>query len=64
MERIEAGGIGDPAEVVAVLVEEVERTGERPLRHAVGEDMTESVGAINNTCQEVQGQLLAHFGMV
>lgn len=62
-ERAKSGGMGDPAEVVNVIVEEVERTGERPLRRPVGADMAEPVGAINQVCGQVQDQMLQAFGM-
>ena len=63
-ERAKAGGLGDPAEVVTALVEEVERpAGERPLRRTVGQDVGEPVATINGTCEQVQGQLLSHFGL-
>ena len=63
-ERIKAGGLGDPSEVVAALVEEVERpAGERPLRRTVGQDIMDPVTAINQTCDQIQGQLLSRFGL-
>jgi NAD(P)-dependent dehydrogenase (short-subunit alcohol dehydrogenase family) len=63
-ERIKSGGIGDPKEVVQALVEEVERpAGDRPLRRTVGRDVQEPVGAINQTCAQVQGHLFKAFGL-
>jgi hypothetical protein len=63
-ERAKSGGLGDPAEVVTALVEEVERPeGDRPLRVAVGQDVFEPVTAINQTCDQVQGNLLTAFGL-
>lgn len=56
--------LGDPSEVVAVLVEEVERpAGDRPLRRVVGKDIAPGVSAINDTCAAVQGEILKAFGM-
>lgn len=63
-ESVKAGGINDPSEVVEVLVEEVERpAGNRPLRRPVGQPVMEMVGAINQTSNQVQGQLLSAFGL-
>ncbi|WP_428268381.1 SDR family oxidoreductase [Haliangium sp.] len=63
-ERLESGGVGDPAEVVEILVEEVERpAGGRPLRRAVGQDTKEQVSAINDACDQVQDQLLGPLGL-
>lgn len=63
-EMAKAGMIGDPSEVVAVLVEEVERpAGDRPLRRVVGKDIAPGVSAINDTCAAVQGEILKAFGM-
>jgi NAD(P)-dependent dehydrogenase (short-subunit alcohol dehydrogenase family) len=63
-ERAETGGFGNPAEVVNALVEEVERTHTtRPLRRPVGQDVLVPVSTINKTCDEVQNQLLANFGL-
>ncbi len=63
-ERFQAGEIGDPAEVVKTLVEEVEReTGDRPLRRPVGRDVLDPVSAINETCEHIQDQLLTAAGM-
>jgi NAD(P)-dependent dehydrogenase (short-subunit alcohol dehydrogenase family) len=63
-ERAKSGGLGDPADVVAALVEEVERSaGERALRRTVGQDVAEPVSAINQTCDQVQGYLLNAFGL-
>ena len=63
-ERVKSGGLGDPAEVVKALVEEVERpAGERALRRTVGQDVQEPVSAINQTCDQVQGHLLSAFGL-
>lgn len=61
-ERAKAGGLGDPSEVVAALVEEVEREGERPLRRPVGRDVEQGVTAINATCQGIQDYLAGAFG--
>ncbi|MEM9489663.1 MAG: hypothetical protein AAGC55_10990, partial [Myxococcota bacterium] len=62
--RAAAGELGDPSEVVAILVEEVERpAGERPLRRPVGEDIAEPVGTINQTCEQVQNAVLSNFGI-
>lgn len=63
-ERARAARLGDPREVIAPLVEELDRNaGERPLRHTVGNDGLEPVTAINRTCDQVQGQLLRAFGL-
>jgi NAD(P)-dependent dehydrogenase (short-subunit alcohol dehydrogenase family) len=63
-QRAKSGGLGDPAEVVKALVEEIERpAGERRLRRAVGHDVQEPVSAINATCDQVQGRLLSAFGL-
>jgi len=63
-ERARAGRLGDPREVVAALVEEVERpAGERPLRRTIGNDVLEPVTTINRCCDQVQGQLLGAFGL-
>ncbi len=63
-ERFKTGAIGDPADVVKALVEEVERpTEECSLRRTVGREVQEPVGAINRTCAEVQSHLLKAFGV-
>ena len=63
-ENAKAGGVGDPSEVIEVLVEEVERpAGDRPLRRPVGQQVMDAVGAINQTSDQVQGQLLSAFGL-
>lgn len=63
-EMAKAGGLGDPSEVVEALVEEVGRSsGDRPLRRAVGKDIQAPVGAINETCSQVQDGLLSHYGL-
>ena len=63
-QRAQSGGLGDPAEVVAALVEEVERpAGDRPLRRTVGRDVADPVTAINRSCDQVQDQLLRAFGI-
>jgi len=62
--RAQAGELGDPAEVVATLVEEVERpAGDRPLRRPVGADVADPVATINQTCHEVQDHLMGAFGL-
>jgi NAD(P)-dependent dehydrogenase (short-subunit alcohol dehydrogenase family) len=60
--RIEAGEMGDPSEVVQVLVEEVEREGKGPLRRPVGADMSQAVDAVNAAVGAIQGQLMAAMG--
>lgn len=63
-ERMKSGGVGNPKDVIQTLVEEVERTdGTRPLRRTVGRDVQEAVGAINQTCSQVQDHLLKAFGL-
>ena len=63
-ERAKAGGLGDPSEVTAALLEEVERpAGDRPLRHTVGQDIMEPVSAINQACDQVQNGLLSHYNL-
>jgi NAD(P)-dependent dehydrogenase (short-subunit alcohol dehydrogenase family) len=63
-ERAKSGQLGDPFEVVKALVEEVERpAGNRPLRRTVGHDVQEPVSAINQTCGQVQDNLLKAYGM-
>ena len=63
-QRVAAGELGDPQEVVDALVEEVESTWSgRPLRHPVGADVSAPVSAINETCHETQDQLLREFGL-
>jgi NAD(P)-dependent dehydrogenase (short-subunit alcohol dehydrogenase family) len=62
--RAKSGGLGDPAEVVRALVEEVERpSGPRPLRRTVGNDVKEPVTAINQVADKVQDHLLRAFGL-
>jgi NAD(P)-dependent dehydrogenase (short-subunit alcohol dehydrogenase family) len=59
-QRAQAGALGDPAEVVDAIVEEVERpAGQRPLRRPVGRDSEQALAAINRTCEQVQQQLRA-----
>lgn len=64
-ERAKAGELGDPAEVVKALVEEVERPLNKPraLRRPVGADVGEPVTTINALCAQVQGQVLNTFGL-
>jgi NAD(P)-dependent dehydrogenase (short-subunit alcohol dehydrogenase family) len=63
-ERAKSGELGDPSEVVKALVEEVERpSGERALRRTVGQDVLEPVSDINQTCDQVQDNLLSAFGL-
>lgn len=63
-ERAKAGELGNPAEVVDALVEEIAREGaDRPLRRTVGADVIEPVTAINKTCEQVQDGLLKAFGL-
>ena len=63
-ERAKAGGLGNPAEVVNALVEEVERvSATRQLRRTLGQDVLLPVSTINRTCDEVQNQLLTNFGL-
>jgi NAD(P)-dependent dehydrogenase (short-subunit alcohol dehydrogenase family) len=58
------GQMGDPSEVVQVMVEEVERTSEiRPLRRPVGSDMSQAVATINEVCGQAQETLLTNFGL-
>jgi NAD(P)-dependent dehydrogenase (short-subunit alcohol dehydrogenase family) len=64
-ERAQSGMMGKPDEVVQALVEEVERPMDaaRPLRRTIGQDVKEGVGAINQTCEQVQQHLLKAFGL-
>lgn len=63
-ERAKAGHLGDPKDVVLALVEEVEREGhDRALRRPVGHDTMGPVSAINQTCDQVQTELLKMFGL-
>lgn len=63
-ERAKSGHLGDPQEIVDALVELVELPkDERPLRKTVGADVQGPVGAINERCADVQGQLLRAFGL-
>ena len=62
-ERAKAGELGDPQEIIDALVEEIEASGERPLRRCVGADVQEGVGAINATADQVQTHLLQAFGL-
>ena len=61
-ERVKAGELGDPQEVVDALVGLVEKP-DGPLRTCVGADVKDAVTPINETCAKVQGQLLAAFGI-
>ncbi|GAB4529669.1 MAG: SDR family oxidoreductase [Haliangiales bacterium] len=62
--RVESGDIGDRSEVASGLIEEIERpAGPRPLRRVIGADVSETVGAINQTCAQIQDQLLIAFGL-
>lgn len=62
--KAEAGGLGDPADVVQAMVEEVERNGgDRPLRRPVGQDVEEALGMINKVCDQVQNNILVSFGI-
>jgi len=63
-QRAQSGGLGDPTEVTAAIVEQVERAaGKHPLRHTVGQDVKQGVTLINQTCEQVQGHLLSAFGL-
>lgn len=63
-ERAKGGQLGDPAEVTAAIVEEVERpAGDRPLRHTVGADVKDGVTAINQAVAGIQGYLEANYGL-
>ena len=63
-ERAKAGELGDPKEIVNALVELVDsEKGKRPLRKTVGADVAGAVTPINETCSQVQEQLLQAFGM-
>jgi NAD(P)-dependent dehydrogenase (short-subunit alcohol dehydrogenase family) len=63
-ERARSGHLGDPQEIVDAMVELVALPkGQRPLRKTVGADVQGPVGAINATCDQVQSQLLAAFGL-
>lgn len=62
-ERAEAGQLGNPEEIVDALVEEIQASGERPLRRCVGDDVQQGVGAINATAGQVQTHLLDAFGL-
>jgi NAD(P)-dependent dehydrogenase (short-subunit alcohol dehydrogenase family) len=63
-EMAKAGKMGDPSEIANALVEEVERSdGNRPLRRPVGDDMKDAVSVINQTCEQVQNNVLTAFGL-
>jgi NAD(P)-dependent dehydrogenase (short-subunit alcohol dehydrogenase family) len=63
-ERFASGQVGDPQEVHDAFVRVVEMPkGERPLRVTVGKDVEQGVGAINQTCAQVQDAMLRAMGM-
>lgn len=62
-EMIESGRIGDPREVYDALVGLVEQApGERPLRLTLDGQLGSAVEAINQTCAQVQENVLAGMG--
>ncbi len=63
-ERAQAGGLPDPAEVVQALIKVTEAPDEElPLRLPVGQDVSEGVAAINGVSDQIQGHVLAAFGL-
>jgi NAD(P)-dependent dehydrogenase (short-subunit alcohol dehydrogenase family) len=63
-ERARAGQLGNPEEVIEALVALVDLPADkRPLRMTVGKDVEGPVTAINQTCAQVQDQLLKAFGL-
>jgi NAD(P)-dependent dehydrogenase (short-subunit alcohol dehydrogenase family) len=58
-----AGKLGDPREIADVFVKLVEAPkGERPRRLNVDAQLGQAVAAINDTCAQVQEQLMASMG--
>lgn len=63
-QMVESGQIGNPQEVVDVIVEEVEQaSADRPLRRCIGKDVEEGVNAINATASQVQDAVLSSMGL-
>jgi NAD(P)-dependent dehydrogenase (short-subunit alcohol dehydrogenase family) len=62
--RAKAGHLGDPTEIFQAIVDLVEsEKGKRPLRKTVGAEIQGSVSAINDTCAQVQNQLMTFMGL-